>query len=151
MKFSKHTMTSMWWTAWRRKQWIEQTAILITRPEYNLSSTKRIAENRPTWRGCARGRVVALAVSATWLWHGDSLKELRLLSRYTSSRAGISENEGWKTLLAEVGSALARGNSVILNAARNSFTSTLDETRPGFVPPATDGSRSAEDIEWTGV
>lgn len=42
------------------------------------------------------GSFVPLVVSATGVWHGDSLKKLRELCRYSSSRAGISEEEGWK-------------------------------------------------------
>ena len=65
------------------------------------------------------GRFVPLVVSSTGAWHADSLRELRKLSNYASARKGIPESDGWKSLLAKVGCALARGNALIISSARS--------------------------------
>ena len=57
----------------------------------------------------------------TGVWHPDSLRRLRELSGYAAARRGRTETEGWKTLLVRLGCALARGNALILKAARNAM------------------------------
>ena len=69
----------------------------------------------------AGGRFVPLVLSTMGVWHGDSLRELRSLSNYVATRRGVTENESWKLLIAELSCALAKGNSRILADARNKF------------------------------
>ena len=75
-------------------------------------------------------------------WHGESLRELKTLSKYVSVRRETTENESWKLLLAELSSVLAKGNSAILADARRKFMAdTCCETNtadPGGVWPERD-------------
>ena len=78
--------------------------------------------------GVARvgGRFVPLVVSTTGVWNGDSLRELRVLSRIVAARTGRLEEEHWKETLAELSCSLARGNGQILAAVRHYVTHEAD-------------------------
>ena len=67
------------------------------------------------------GQFYPLVLSVTGVWHPDWLRRLRELSGYAAARRGRTETEGWKTLLARIGCALARGNALILKAARSAM------------------------------
>ena len=60
------------------------------------------------------GQFYPLVLSVTGVWHPYSLRRLRKLSGSAAARRGRTETEGWKTLLARLGCALARGNALIL-------------------------------------
>ena len=72
------------------------------------------------------GQFFPLVVSTTGVWHPDSLTRLRELARYASTRQGISESESWKALLARLGCALAKGNELVLRAARRQMQPGAD-------------------------
>ena len=72
------------------------------------------------------GRFVPLVVSTTGVWNGDSLRELRPLSRIVAARTGRLEEEHWKEVLAELSCSLARGNGQILAAVRHYVTHASD-------------------------
>ena len=66
----------------------------------------------------AGGRLVPLVLPTTGVWHNDSLRELRALSRVVAARTGRLEEEHWKEVLAELSCSLARGNGLIQAAVR---------------------------------
>lgn len=73
------------------------------------------------------GRFVSLVVSTFGAWYPDSLRELRKIATYVSTRRGNSESESWRLLLAKVGCAMARGNALVLRSARQALSLALDE------------------------
>ena len=75
-----------------------------------------------------------LDVSTTGVWHPDSLMQLQELSRYASARNGSSESESWKALLAKLGCALTRGNTLVLKTACPQMEPNVGNNEEEFEP-----------------
>ena len=112
-----------------------------TSPTEGFQSVLRTAFNKMIAKHEAdvlrvRGRFVPLIFSTTGSWYPDSLRELRKIATYVSTRRGNSESESWRLLLAKIGCELARGNALVLRSAKQALSLAVDgaaERQDGFV------------------